>query len=501
MEGPGRNKRLNDSQRGTVKKRLTTNLKDVVAQLEKLDKLRSNWALSCLEELHVVRVFFYALDEVLATAPEDALVDPNMEAKAFKRVSYLLGYDLSQVRSIIQRWLDENKVGKEAPEGLATKSELADSGETTGADPPAEARPSTSDKAMESDAPKTQSLSISKRTIASALASVPQRSGKLLEQFPNTLEMFVKVRDFVHEKSAHSVNSTRILDMLAAENLVQFRTDSSGFLMDKLDYASHLNEVASYLERTGFHIDARSSKVSIPLEQQSRRDRYVRLLGANRLELGAHKRYREVYLDETIVKNSDGNRCYVVAAIQEGSPMLSNGQSTFLSLSPFSSSVSRKHNLTWWKSVFLPCLSEPCMIVMSKTGTGLRECGSKEDVMKRLDELGVPYEREMSRAEVVQILREYIKETGKTEITRLVEAEGHTVLFSAPFYPDLHPVKLLWGKISHALGQKKLPYSYELVVEELERISSGNSEVTSAEELVKTLEKPVFEFQNALTLE
>ena len=277
---------------------------------------------------------------------------------------------------------------------------------------------------------------------------------------PHTKKVYFQLRDFVREKrqNRERVTGAQILDHLASEQVVTIKSTNN--IADAKDYKAALRAVQRYLIRRGFQRGKRTGNISINEDHIAWRNMYLRTLRDNRA-LPIADRRREVYLDESYIhqhyarrENSvwdpndeqdmayrlphKGRRYCICAAITnkfgakpacivDGSVWTFSPDSAKAHTGDYHKNFNKVNFVNWFRNDLLPNLEEPSLIIMDNAryhnayppDTPVVAKMKLRDALPKLEEYGVEFDRNITRAEAHKLLREYIKENIQPETVQI----------------------------------------------------------------------------------
>lgn len=433
-----------------------------------LDALREKGQLRPDEKRIIVRVY-YALHK------DSFKRNPTQSVDAINRTAALLGVGRSTVGKLITKW---NKTASE-----------------------------------DSESEEARKTVLSKNTKAS-------RPNKTYYRVPNSREVFCEVRNFITEKRAKraKVCSPEVFSFLVDKGYITVSKDTYGVYKHS-DYKAALKTVQRYLNRKGFLRGKRQCIVHMNPKHIAWRNSYIRTIIENRMK-PKPLRLREVYMDESYVhhhyhhethnlfhpshgstneKTPHKGRRYCFVAAIGGEGLSSNPGLIEDSVWVFSPTNKKGHvgdyhkvfnreNYThWFKTKLLPNLQEPSLIILDNAK--YHKCRpidtpnvhklKKLEVLCELRAAGTSYESNISAVEAKLLLREWQVQNIAIEIVQLVEQNGHSVLFTPPYYSDLQPIELIWARIKSAIAKD---YSRDTTFKEVGERLLAQFEVIKGEE-------------------
>ena len=438
------------------KKRLTSNLESVEAELAKVVALRGQGSLTRDQTIDILHVYFAVYKKHHEAVAKTGRSKP---AEAVEQTALLLGRAKATVAAVVKQWSD---AAARAPSAQSTVNEADALRSRT-------ARGNFNDKAA---------------------------------RVPHARNVYHMVRDHVREKRMlhERITATQVMEFLMSKGIVRVAVDTAG-LHVKSDYEAALRATRKYLQREGFRRGMKTGKLSINPKHIAQRDQYLSAMKENRA-LGPAG-LREVYLDESYIHQHyhrledsvwdpndtqdtvqrlqhKGRRYCILAAIQNesqrkpsekagivpGSRWTFCPQGTGARSNPHAGDYHKNFNgvnfAKWWREQLLPGLREPSLIIMDNaayhktkpTDTPVPLRMKKDAVVAKLTELGVPFERNASAVTLKVLLKKWVDENVPPLVVQLAEAAGHKVLFTPPHYSDLQPIELLWALIKGNVGRQ-----------------------------------------------
>ena len=130
----------------------------------------------------------------------------------------------------------------------------------------------------------------------------------------------------------------------------------------------------------------------------------------------------------------------------------------------------------WFKTQFLPNLSEPCLIRLDNAIYHRTKPASipsayklkKAQLQEVLTASGIQFGAKDTVATLRQRLKAYI-ETVEPEIVQLGKQHGHEVLYTPPYHCDLQPIEMVWSLVKGEVGrQYDIATSMQIVKQRLE---------------------------------
>lgn len=426
------------------KRRLTSNLESVEAELTKLRIIRGRPDLTREEKLDILFVYFNLYVQSFAekeSAPVNAL----------SRTARILGRSKGTVSKVVKDWSNHSIQSETSNEPL----DLAVSAESN-------------------------------------------RGNRSCKQWriPNSQLIYHDVRDFVRLKRSkfECVTSKEVLEFLISKQYLNVTQDSNGCL-DKTALSTARRSVQRWLLKNGFSRGKKSKNLLLSNKITAWRNKYLRIIMENRGKIPTDQ-LQEVYLDESYIHqhysksnnslydpndNEDiqsrqphkGRRICFLAAIKnsigdEKAGFVANSAWWFIPKGKnahggdYHKSFNSHNFLAWFRQNLMPNLNRPSLIIMDNAAyhktlpenTPKPYRMKKEEVIETLNRFGIQHEPEISGIEAKILLKSWITCNIKPAVTTIAEEHGHKVVFTPPYHSDLQPIELYWAFIKGNVGRQ-----------------------------------------------
>jgi transposase len=235
------------------------------------------------------------------------------------------------------------------------------------------------------------------------------------------------------------------------------------------------------------------------------RRRYLRQKRLNRNPDGSFIR-PEVYLDETFINKNHSNqftwysdedgpyvnkpggkgeRLIIVNAItHEG--WVKNAQLVFQAkkkTGDYHGQMDWDNFSQWFTNQLLPNIAESSIIIMDNAGyhnvteenSFPKATARKETLRKWLDDKGIPWGEDLLNSELYALCKSF-EPKPEYKIDKIAEAEGHQILRTPQYHPELQPIEMCWGVMKNFMAKhcdftlqklrKNLPRAFAQVTSE-----------------------------------
>lgn len=246
----------------------------------------------------------------------------------------------------------------------------------------------------------------------------------------------------------------------------------------------HPGTVARTLDRWGFEFGKgkRSQHLKEKDEIIALRQNYLRRIRANRDNHGSDKR-PEIYLDESYVNKNHsydfiwyseedgpwvqkpsgkGERLIIVNAISSkgwvnGAKLVFQAKrKTFDNHGQMNAELFQK----WFSEKLIPNIPENSLIIMDNApyhntlseGSPPTPSCTKERIWNWLLSNQIPCEKNSLKAELVAVLKK-IAPLPVYEIDEIAQKQGHEILRTPPYHPELQPIELCWGIVKNHIAR------------------------------------------------
>lgn len=78
----------------------------------------------------------------------------------------------------------------------------------------------------------------------------------------------------------------------------------------------------------------------------------------------------------------------------------------------------------------------------------------KSEIAAALTRLGVPYDVEMGKAELVVLMQEHVKKHVPFVLVDMARRASHELIFSPPHHSDLQPIEIVWAQTKQAVARQ-----------------------------------------------
>ena len=345
---------------------------------------------------------------------------------------------------------------------------------------------------------------------------------------PRTKQVLCEVREFVREcrRDRRRVTARQVLDFLYDKRYITIKKDDND-MYEKKSLATAYRNVRQYLQKQNYRRGRRTGNLGLKPNQILLRDQYLKAFMDNRA-LPVSERKREVYMDESYIhehynRNDDslwdpndemdiqygkaknkGRRYCFIAAIQGPSPdgkeeagLVPNSVWRFCpqkksdSRGDYHKVFNSSNFVAWWRDQLLPNLTHPSIIYMDNAKYHKTYDASvpkvyrmnKAPLIAWLQSVDVECDERDTMVILKAKAKKYITECCVYECVQLAEAQGHTVVFTPPYYSDLQPIELVWARIKGNVGrQYSIHTTLSMVLERLDRefdilLNSGSSSI------------------------
>lgn len=213
---------------------------------------------------------------------------------------------------------------------------------------------------------------------------------------------------------------------------------------------------------------------------QARRQ-YLREKRANRNEDGTTKR-PEVYLDETYINKNHSNpftwylnedgpwvnkpsgvgpRLIITHAITE-SGWVDGAELVFEAkkrTGDYHGQMNWENFSSWFTSKLLPNIPPNSIIIMDNAkyhnvlieNSVPNSSNTKDSLRAWLDQRQIPWEQDMLKTELLALCKRFA-EKPKYKLDALAEDQGHTILRTPPYHPELQPIETCWAVVKNFMA-------------------------------------------------
>jgi transposase len=246
----------------------------------------------------------------------------------------------------------------------------------------------------------------------------------------------------------------------------------------------HLATLARTLDRWGFEFGKgkRSQHLKEKDEIIALRQKYLRRIRANRDSRGFPIK-PEIYLDESYVNKNHSNdfiwysgeegpwvqkptgkgeRLIIVNAISSGG-WVSGAKLVFQAkrkTGDYHGQMDSELFQKWFSEKLIPNIPDKSLIIMDNASyhNTLSPCSpptpncSKERIWNWLIDNQIPCEANSLKAELVAVLKK-IAPIPIYEIDEIARRDGHEILRTPPYHPELQPIELCWGIVKSHIAR------------------------------------------------
>ena len=278
-------------------------------------------------------------------------------------------------------------------------------------------------------------------------------------------------RDYVRQANREGVHIT--LEMVA-----DYRKEEGG----AADFS--VRTLGRALDRWGFTFGkgTRSQHLKEKDHVVAARQRYLRAKRANRR--GPEVIRPEVYLDESYVNKNHSNdfiwycdedgpwvqkpsgkgeRLIIVHAMTKRG-WLPGTKLTFKSTrktGDYHGQMNHELFARWFTEQLLPNIAEPSLIIMDNASyhnalsghCAPTATGKKADLGAWLQTNGIPVSDDCLKAELVEILAK-LAPPPLYALDELANAQGHEILRTPPYHPELQPIETCWAVVKNQIARK-----------------------------------------------
>lgn len=258
---------------------------------------------------------------------------------------------------------------------------------------------------------------------------------------------------------------------------------SKHLLENNIDNAFSIRTLGRALDRWGFTFGkgTRSQHLKEKDHVIAARRRYLREKLANRS--GNKTIQPEVYLDESYVNKNHSNdfiwysdvdgpwvqkptgkgeRLIIVNAITRDG-WVSGAKLVFKSTKKtgdYHGQMNHDIFTKWFKEMLLQNIPENSLIIMDNASyhNALSEysdptsSSKKENISDWLRKNGVPVSEDILKAELIEILKKMVP-APTYEIDEIAAKNGHKVLRTPPYHPELQPIETCWGVVKNKIAR------------------------------------------------
>ena len=277
----------------------------------------------------------------------------------------------------------------------------------------------------------------------------------------------------------------------------------------KSDESFHIATLARTLDRWGFEFGkgTRSQHLKEKDHVIAARQRYLRIKRDNRVSSGKGPRTirPEVYLDESYVKKNHSNdfiwysgedgpwvqkptgkgeRLIIINAISK-SGWIPNAKLVFRSTKrtgDYHGQMNKELFFRWFTEKLLPNIPDNSLIVMDNAAyhNALSEysaptaSSSKAKIQAWLGHNKIYCRKDCLKPELVELLNKFAPEP-TYEIDEIARKQGHQVIRTPPYHPELQPIEICWGVAKNHIA-RNCDFTMKNLVEQLDK---GFEKVTS----------------------
>jgi len=212
------------------------------------------------------------------------------------------------------------------------------------------------------------------------------------------------------------------------------------------------------------------------------RRRYLRQKRLNRKPDGSFL-HPEVYLDETFINKNHSNqftwyfdedgpdvnkpsgkgqRLIVVNAITLDG-WVNNAQLVFEAkkrAGDYHGQMDWSNFSRWFIEQLLPNIQENSIIIMdnasyhntAEESTFPKSNARKEHLRKWLDDKGIPWGEDLLKSELYALCKSF-EPKPEYKIDKIAEAEGHSILRTPQYHPELQPIEMCWGIMKNHMAK------------------------------------------------
>lgn len=248
--------------------------------------------------------------------------------------------------------------------------------------------------------------------------------------------------------------------------------------------ACHITTLAKTLDRWGFEFGKgiRTQHLKEKDHVIAARQRYLRKIRTNRS--GTDNTVRPVvYLDETYVNKNhsndftwyfgedgpwiqkptgNGERLIILNAITRNG-WVPNVQTTFNSLrktGDYHGQMNAEIFQKWWKEKLLPNIPNNSLIVLDNASyhntlsihSAPTPTCSKQRIREWLESNKIPCSSDSFKTELVEALQKLVPEP-LYEIDDMAREQGHEVIRTPPYHPELQPIEICWGVVKNEVAR------------------------------------------------
>lgn len=253
---------------------------------------------------------------------------------------------------------------------------------------------------------------------------------------------------------------------------------------DQPDDAFHVTTLARTLDRWGFEFGkgVRTQHLKEKDHVVAARQRYLRKIRGNRLGIDSTIR-AVIYLDETYVNKNhsndftwyfgedgpwiqkptgNGERLIILNAITRNG-WVPNAKTVFNSLrktGDYHGQMNAEIFQKWFQEKLLPNIPKNSLIILdnasyhntlSISSAPTPTC-SKERIRNWLECNKIPCSNDSLKAELVEALKKLAPEP-LYEIDEIAREQGHEVVRTPPYHPELQPIEICWGVVKNEVAR------------------------------------------------
>lgn len=76
------------------------------------------------------------------------------------------------------------------------------------------------------------------------------------------------------------------------------------------------------------------------------------------------------------------------------------------------------------------------------------------EVLSELQKQGIDYNTSITAVEAKVLLSEWQKKNVELKIIKIAKEQGHSVMFTPPYYSDLQPIELIWARVKASIAKE-----------------------------------------------
>ena len=344
-----------------------------------------------------------------------------------------------------------------------------------------------------------------------SLSKIPEPKGRPKHAIDCSHEE--AVRSFIRTANKHG----EYITLSSISDLIQSKDPNSDF---------HQATLARTLDRWGFEFG--KGKRSQHLKEKNEiivlRQNYLRRIRANRSLKSSFPIRSEIYLDESYVNKNHSNdftwysgedgawvqkptgkgeRLIIVNAIS-ASGWISNAKLVFQAkkkTGDYHGQMNADIFQKWFREKLLPNIPKNSLIVMDNASyhNALSECSpptptsAKDEILGWLMENQIPCDPCSLKAELIVALKK-IAPVPVYEIDQIAKKQGHEILRTPPYHPELQPIELCWGIVKNHIA-RNCDFTMENLKIQLEEGFGKINEKTCGN-IIRKIKKKEEEFWN-----